>query len=71
MPTLGCRLPIIGSIKTTMYAEKTTIGRDKVISFEEIAKEKGFKESLSSQFNVEVVVPETVVSHGPAQTKLL
>ena len=49
MPTLGCTLPIIGSIKTTMSAEKTTIGRDKVISFEEIAKEKGFKESNFSQ----------------------
>ena len=49
MPTLGCRLPIIGSIKTTMSAGKTTIGRDKVISFEEIAKEKGFKEPNFSQ----------------------
>jgi len=49
VPTLGCRLPIIGSIKTTMSAEKPTIGRDKVISFEEIAKEKGFKEPIFSQ----------------------
>ena len=49
MPTLGCSLPIIGSIKTTMSAGKTTIGRDKVISFEEIAKEKGFKEPNFSQ----------------------
>ena len=32
-----------------MSTEKTTIGRDKVISFEEIAKEKGFKESNFSQ----------------------
>ena len=49
MPTLGCRLPIIGSLKTTMSEEKTTIGTDKVISFEEIAKEKGFKEPIFSQ----------------------
>ena len=49
MPTLGCRLPIIGSIKTTMSAEKTTIGRDKVIPFKEVAKEKGFKEPTFSQ----------------------
>ncbi|SVC00842.1 uncharacterized protein METZ01_LOCUS253696, partial [marine metagenome] len=49
MPTLGCSLPIIGSIKTTMSTEKTTMGRDKVISFEEIAKEKGFKEPIFSQ----------------------
>ena len=49
MPTLGCRLPNIGSLKTTMSTEKTTMGRDKVISFEEIAKEKGFKEPNFSQ----------------------
>ena len=48
-PTLGCRLPNIGSIKTTMSTEKTTMGRDKVVSFEEIAKEKGFKEPNFSQ----------------------
>ena len=49
MPTLGCRLPIIGSLKTTMSTEKTTMGSDKVISFTEIAKEKGFKEPIFSQ----------------------
>ena len=49
MPTLGCRLPNTGSIKTTMSTEKTTMGREKVISFEEIAKEKGFKEPNFSQ----------------------
>ena len=49
MPTLGCSLPNIGGIKTTMSTEKTTMGRDKVISFEEIAKEKGFKEPIFSQ----------------------
>ena len=32
-----------------MSTEKTTIGRDKVISFEEIAKEKGIKEPIFSQ----------------------
>ena len=48
-PILGCRLPIIGSTKTTMSTEKTTIGRDKVISFEEIAKEKGITEPIFSQ----------------------
>ena len=32
-----------------MSEEKTTIGSDKVISFEEIAKEKGFKEPIFSQ----------------------
>ena len=49
MPTLGCRLPIIGSIKTTMSTEKTTMGKNKVIHFEEIAKEKGFKAPIFSQ----------------------
>ena len=48
-PTLGCRLPNIGSLKTTMSTEKTTMDRDKVISFKEIAKEKDFKEPIFSQ----------------------
>ena len=48
-PTLGCRLPNIGSLKTTMSTEKTTMDRDKVISFEEITKEKSFKEPIFSQ----------------------
>ena len=49
MPTLGCRLPIIGSVKTTMSNEKTTVSTDKVVSFEEIAREKGSKEPIFSQ----------------------
>tara|TARA_B100001123_G_scaffold283221_1_gene315540 strand:+ start:215 stop:811 length:597 start_codon:yes stop_codon:yes gene_type:complete len=49
MPTLGYRLPIIGRIKTTMSNEKTKIGIDKVISFEEITREKGLKEPIFSQ----------------------
>ena len=49
VPTLGCRLPTIGSLKTTMSTEKTTMDRDKVISFKEVAKEKGFKEPIFSQ----------------------
>ena len=47
--TLGCRLPIIGSLKTTMSTEKTTMDRDKVISFKEVVKEKGLKEPIFSQ----------------------
>ena len=43
-PTLGCRLPIIGRIKTNMSNEKTTIGVSKVISLEEVSKEMGLKE---------------------------
>ena len=49
VPTLGCRIPIIGSLKTTMSTEKTTMDRDKVISFKEVAKEKGLKEPIFSQ----------------------
>ena len=48
-PTLGCRLPNIGSVKTTMSTEKTTMDRDKVISFKEVVKEKGLKEPIFSQ----------------------
>ena len=49
MPTLGCRLPIIGSIKTTMSNEKNTVRTNKVVSFEEATKEKGQKEPIFSQ----------------------
>ncbi len=38
-----------GRIKTTMSLEKTTLGIDKVISFEEAVKEKGEKKPLFSQ----------------------
>ena len=44
VPTLGCRLPNIGSIKTNMSNEKTTIGISKVISLEEVSREMGLKE---------------------------
>ena len=49
MPTLGCRLPIIGSVKTTMSNEKNTVSSNKVVSFEEATKEKGQKEPIFSQ----------------------
>ena len=42
-------MPITGRIKTTMSLEKTTLGMDKVISFEEAAKEKGVKKPFFSQ----------------------
>ena len=38
-----------GEIKTTMSLENTTMGTDKVISFEEATKEKGEKKPLFSQ----------------------
>ena len=49
MPTLGCKVPVIGRLKTIMSANKTTMGNDKVISFEEISKEKSLKEPMFSQ----------------------
>ena len=49
VPILGCRLPIIGRIKTIMSAEKTTVSANKVVSFEEATKEKGQKEPIFSQ----------------------
>ena len=49
MPTLGCKVPVIGRLKTIMSADKTTIGDNKVISFEEISKEKSLKEPMFSQ----------------------
>ena len=49
VPILGCRLPIIGSIKTTMSNEKNTVSINKVVSFKEATKEKGQKEPIFSQ----------------------
>ena len=49
MPTLGCRLPNIGRLKTIMSADKTTMSDNKVISFKEISKEKSLKEPMFSQ----------------------
>ena len=49
MPTLGCRLPNIGRLKTIMSADKTTMSDNKVISFEEISKEQVLKEPMFSQ----------------------
>ena len=49
MPTLGCKVPVIGGLKTIMSANKTTMGDHKVISFGEISKEKSLKEPMFSQ----------------------
>jgi len=48
-PILGCTLPSIGRIKTTMSNEKTTIGTSKVISLESASKKMGLKEPLFSK----------------------
>ena len=49
VPNLGNKIPITGSIKTIMSSQKTTMGINKVISFEEATKEKGQTEPLFSQ----------------------
>ena len=46
---LGSTLPDIGRIKTIMSSEQTRLGINKVVSFEEVAKEKGQKEPIFSQ----------------------
>ena len=48
VPILGCNLPIIGRIKTNMSNEKTMLGGAKIVSLEQISKEKG-KEPLFSK----------------------
>ena len=45
-PILGCSIPMTGRIKTRMSSEKNIM--DKVISFEEIAKEKDQREPIFS-----------------------
>ena len=49
IPILGCKVPNTGRIKTTMSANKTTIGDNKVVSFEKISKEQDLKEPMFSQ----------------------
>ena len=49
IPILGCNLPSIGRLKTTMSNEKTRIGTSKVISLEEASKEMNLKEPLFSK----------------------
>ena len=49
MPTLGCRVPVIGRLKTIMSANKTTIGENKVVSFKKASREQDLKEPMFSQ----------------------
>ena len=48
-PTLGCRVPVIGRLKTIMSANKTTIGENKVVSFKKASREQDLKEPMFSQ----------------------
>ncbi len=48
-PNLGYTLPSVGRKKTIMSREKTAIGIDKVVSFEQAVKEKGQTEPLFSE----------------------
>ncbi len=49
VPILGCNLPSLGRIKTTMSNEKNTIGVSKVISLEAASKKMALKEPLFSK----------------------
>ena len=50
MPIIGYTLPITGRLKPTMSDNKTKMSdSNKVVSFEEIAREKGSKEPIFSQ----------------------
>ncbi len=49
IPILGCNLPSIGRLKTTMSNEKTRIGISKIISLEAASKAMGSKEPLFSK----------------------
>ena len=49
MPTLGSKMPVIEKIKTNLSKERTTVGDSRVISFEEIMREKGLKEPTFSK----------------------
>ena len=47
--TLGCKVPVIGRLKTIMSAGKTTIGENKVVSFKKASREQDLKEPMFSQ----------------------
>ena len=50
VPTLGCKIPIIGRFKTNMSLKETETERDnKIISFEEVVKAKGEAEPIFSK----------------------
>ena len=49
VPILGCNLPSIGRIQTTMSNERSTIGVSKIISLEEASKEMNLREPLFSK----------------------
>ena len=50
VPTLGCKIPIIGRFKTNMSLKDTETDRDnKIISFEEVVKAKGEAEPIFSK----------------------
>jgi len=44
IPILGCNVPMLGRLKTTMSNEKTIMGVNKIVSLVEANKERGVKE---------------------------
>ena len=44
MPILGCKIPVIGSLKTIMSEKKTIMSNDNIVNFNKVNKQKDIKD---------------------------
>ena len=49
MPILGCKISIVGSLKTIMSEKKTTMSDDNIVNFNRVNKNKDIKAPMFSQ----------------------
>ena len=49
MPILGCKISIVGSLKTIMSEKKTTMSDDNIVNFNRVNKQKDIKAPMFSQ----------------------
>ena len=49
VPILGCKIPVIGSLKTTMSEKNTIMSKDNIVNFNKVNNQKNIKEPIFSQ----------------------
>ena len=49
MPILGCKIPVIGSLKTIMSEKKTIMSNDNIVNFNKVNNQNNIKEPIFSQ----------------------
>ena len=49
MPILGCKISIVGSLKTIMSEKKTIMSNDNIVNFNKVNNQKNTKEPMFSQ----------------------